>query len=331
MSALYQKRILSLTASNFVLRSANNEIDDERSKWFANDWFIRVVEWAAESLFFGYSLMAITKADPSTGQVAVQLIDRRRTLPQKGVILKQPDEQDVLLSYLDYPNELLFANLGTGLGLLEKAAPFTIYKTFSFGNWNAFEQIFGVPLRIAKVANLQSAEVPQVEQFLKNMGTAAYAVMSATTDLEVKDSNTSDANKVFERKIDVSNKELSKLVLGQTMTTDDGSSLSQSQTHADTEQLLFASDKRKMLAWLNAYLLPAMRSFGFKVLDNEAIGIPEAINPQERRAQDAVLLGAGVRLSKEYLEKHYDVEIDDRPQAASDDDAQLTLSVKKKA
>ena len=68
------------------------------------------------------------------------------------------------------------------------------------------------------------------------MGTSAYAVLPIAADLEIIESKTTDAHEVFERKIERINSELSKLYLGQTMTTDDGSSLSQSQTHAATEQ-----------------------------------------------------------------------------------------------
>ena len=293
-----------------MLRRSDGEIDEEKSKWLEQQWFRALVGWVLESRFFGYSLVWIAEADPAAAALEIELVDRRRVIPQKGLLRKQTDNDDDAIIYTDYPNDLLFACLGRAKGLLEIASIAAITKRHSFASWSEFEQIFGVPLRIAKVPSLQSNQVGEIEQWLKTMGTAAYAVLPIAAELEIIESKTTDAHEVFERKIELINSELSKLYLGQTMTTDDGSSLSQSQTHAATEQQLLQADQTTVLAWLNRHLLPALRTHGFAVAEGDRIDLPEAVDPERRLEQDKMLLSAGVRLSKKYLEETYDVEID---------------------
>ena len=335
LQAVQQKRLLALQNKDFVLRRADGEIDEERSKWFAKKWFREIVGWALESRFFGYSLVWIASAEATVGELELELVDRRRVLPQTGQLRRRAEHEEGAIRYADYPSELLFACLGREKGLLEIASIATIMKRHSFVSWGEFEQIFGVPLRIAKVPSMQSDQVYEVERWLKDMGTAAYAVLPTATEIDIKESTKTDAHEVFSQKIALLNSEMSKLYLGQTMTTDDGSSLSQSQTHAAAEQHIFQADQTAVLAWLNRTLLPVLRAQGFSLREGEMIDLPQAVDPQQRLAQDQVLLNAGVKLSKKYLEETYDVEIDDTAseEEAEEEEAQaqrLFLSIKKK-
>lgn len=61
------------------------------------------------------------------------------------------------------------------------------------------------------------------------------------------------------------NSELSKLVIGQTMTIEDGSSLSQSQTHLTVFENLVESDRNMLRDIVNNQLIPRMVKHGFPV------------------------------------------------------------------
>ena len=119
LHAVCEKRKLALINRAFILRKENGEVDEQRSRWFESSWFKSVLGWVLESRFYGYSLIAITGADAARGELQVQLADRRRTLPQRQLLLRQPDEKTGALRYVDYPNQLLFASLGRAFGLLD--------------------------------------------------------------------------------------------------------------------------------------------------------------------------------------------------------------------
>ena len=311
----------------------SGEIDEQKSEWLTRDWFRSLLTYVLESRFFGYSLIWIKGADPASGELSLELVDRRRVVPQRATLRARADVDEQGLLYLDYPTELLFACLGRAKGLLEIASIATIMKRHSLAAWGEFERVFGMPLRIVKLPSLQSEQVEEVEHWMKEMGTAAYAILPMSAEIDVKESTKTDAHEVFERKIELLNKENSKLYLGQTMTTDDGSSLSQSQTHSQTEGQLLRADESSVLGWLNKNLLPALAAHGFPITAGDQIGLPEAVDPQQRLEQDRMLLSAGVPLSKKYLEETYDVEIDDAEPDESDEagSEQLFLDIKKKA
>ena len=82
LQAVQQKRLLTLQNKGFVLRRSDGEIDEEKSKWLTQQWFRALVGWVLESRFFGYSLVWIAEADPAAAALEIELVDRRRVLPQ---------------------------------------------------------------------------------------------------------------------------------------------------------------------------------------------------------------------------------------------------------
>jgi len=98
---------------------------------------------------------------------------------------------------------------------------------------------------------------------MQNMGTEFWALFPEGTEIEVVESSKGDAFNVYDRRVDRANSELSKLIIGQTMTIEDGSSLSQSQTHLQVFQNLVDSDADMLADLVNNQLLPRMIKHGF--------------------------------------------------------------------
>ena len=87
-------------------------------------------------------------------------------------------------------------------------------------------------------------------------------VAGMETEIEFVESGKSDSYNVYDKRIDRANSELSKLVIGQTMTIEDGSSLSQSQTHLEVFENLVESDRDMLRDIVNNQLLPRMIRHG---------------------------------------------------------------------
>ena len=85
------------------------------------------------------------------------------------------------------------------------------------------------------------------------------------TEIQFVESGKGDAFNVYDKRIDRANSELSKLVIGQTMTIEDGSSLSQSQTHLQVFMNLVESDRDFLRDIINNQLIPIMVLHGFPV------------------------------------------------------------------
>ena len=85
------------------------------------------------------------------------------------------------------------------------------------------------------------------------------------TEIQFVESGKGDAFNVYDRRIDRANSEMSKLVIGRTMTIEDGSSLSQSQTHLQVFMNLVESDRDFLRDIVNNLLIPLMILHGFPV------------------------------------------------------------------
>ena len=311
LTAVVNNRILYVQNKRYVVKGQDNKVNPQKTKLLAQGWFRELVRYAMESIFYGYSLIWL-KTFQGNRVSAIELIDRRHVIPERGLIVQNVYDREGT-PFTQYPHHLLYAQFDNSIGLLERAAPLAILKRHSWANWDEFEQLFGIPIRIAKVPNLEAKGVHQVERWLDQMGTAAYAILPTSAEIEIKDGNRSDAHQVFSEKINTVNAELSKLVNGQTMTVDSGSSRSQSEVHERTQQEIRKADMDNFLWWVNQVLMPALRFHGYPFLSHDYVDNVESSLPSERIKIDEILLRSGVRLSKNYLEETYDVSIAEDP------------------
>ena len=308
LSGIVNNRVLKIQNRHFVVKDRGQRVSLEKSRLLEKSWFRHLLGYVMESLFFGYSLIWLKGFHKGGHLSCVELVDRGHVIPEQGQVVQDVREGKRHVLYGSYPHHLLYAQLGTdAVGLLEKATPLVYLKRHSWSNWDEFEQIFGMPLRVARVPNVESEEVAQIEHWLANMGSASYAILPSAAEIEIKDNQASDAHEVFQEKIKLVNSELSKLILGQTMSVDSGSSRSQSEVHERTEQHITRSDTEKVLHWLNDVLLPALRFHGYPFDEGDVIALRDEQNMAERIGIDKVLLQAGIKLSREYIESTYKV------------------------
>ena len=131
--------------------------------------------------------------------------------------------------------------------------------------WDQFGEIFGMPIRMATTASRDSAERTKISNMLENMGTAAWGLFPEGTTLEMKESANRDSYQVYDKRIDRANTEISKGILGATMTMDAGSSRSQSEVHERGLEYLIYKDSMFLKNIVNDKLLPFLLKHGFPV------------------------------------------------------------------
>jgi hypothetical protein len=308
-----ENRILRILKKEGVLKNKEGVIDLERSRLVQKRWMRHLIRKAMESKFYGYSLSYISEV--SSGSIRkLTDIPRENVIPEKGIILKEAmNFSGESIRYTEYPNFLIYIQLlPEAVGILERIAPMTIYKRHSWASWDEFEQIFGVPIRIARTMINTEKHKNELQYWLETMGTASYAILDKQVDIEVKENQKSDSFNVFLQKINVINKEISKGIVGQTMTMDDGSSQSQAEVHAETYQDITDADVMDIQDWISDDFLPVMRNWGYDIPEGYYFElVDKAIsNPEKKIKIDGELLRSGVRLKTEYLENTYDVEIE---------------------
>lgn len=311
LTGITENRTLRTTNKHYAI--AIDDIVDDKLTEFIRDkeWFEHVIQWAHESIYHGHSLIWIKELDKN-GIKKVELIDRGLVIPEHHVLLYDYDATEGI-DLSDVADILLFAQFYNPVGLLEKAAVYCILKRHSWGSWDEFEELFGIPIRIAKIASQSETVKNEVAGWLEEMGSAPFGVFPIGTEVEIKENTKTDAFNVFFKKIEALDKELSKLVLHQTMTTENGSSKAQGSVHENTLEEVIYADEKKMLSFLNNRLLTAMRNLGYAIPENAKIIVEQTTNPKEQIDIDHKMMTAGYVLKKDYLERVYGVEIESLP------------------
>ncbi|MRX40390.1 DUF935 family protein [Flavobacterium sp. LC2016-23] len=311
LTAVTEDRTLRTTNKDYIFVIDGKK--DEKLTEFIKDqeWFDVVLDEAHKSIYRGETFIWIK--DYEKGNIKkVETIDRGLIVPGQKILLRDING-NTGLDISEVNDVLLYANFYSDIGILEKAAVYTILKRHSWGSWDEFEELFGIPIRIAKIASQSESVKNEVAGWLEEMGSAPYGVFPMGTEVEIKENTKTDSFNVFFMKIQALDKELSKLILHQTMTTENGSSRSQGEVHENTLGEVTTSDRKKMLSFLNKRVVPAMRMLGYKIPDNAKIGIEKTIVAKDQIEIDSEILGAGYVLKQDYMERTYGVEIESMP------------------
>ncbi len=144
-------------------------------------------------------------------------------------------------------------------GLARSALWAWVFKSYALRDWARFCEIFGQPIRVGKYHQGASPEdVAVLKQAAFSLGSDAAAVIPEAMKLELVESGSKSASAdLYHRLIDYLDRQVSKAVLGQTMTTDDGSSgsLAQARVHAEVRADILRADARSIAATLTRDLI----------------------------------------------------------------------------
>jgi len=129
----------------------------------------------------------------------------------------------------------------------------------------AFAEVFGMPLRVGKHGTeATEAQKTALLSAVASMGTDAAAIIPEEMDIEfVETSKTTGGEKLFLGMADWFDGQTSKGVLGQTMTADDGASLSQAQVHNEVRGDIKIEDAKQLAATLRRDLVRPLVDLNF--------------------------------------------------------------------
>jgi SPP1 gp7 family putative phage head morphogenesis protein len=322
LESVMDKRRTAITNKKVTWQSAdgkpNKEIED---LILSAPWFYDLRAHAIDAKSYGFSLMEFLLN--SEGRIEeVELLPRKNTFPEfkfwafsSGCPTPSPEngvyfEQDPF-----YANTTLFVGGKKTYGKLMTVAQYVIYKRGGFGGWEQFAEIFGMPFRTGEYDPWDNDTRLKLIEGLENMGGAGYAVHPKGTAIKFHDNNSPGKAEIFQLLVKECNSEVSKAYLGGTMTTDDGSSRSQSEVHQEGQNDIHLSDMIEMEYMLNWKLKPKLIALGYKGLENGKFCYPEtnklALNELIKVVMEVAKL---VEIDEDYIYNTFGVQ---RPKAGT--------------
>jgi hypothetical protein len=272
LTGCVQQRKGFVTSQSFKIIDKSGKENEDVKLYFDTEWFGDLIDYILDSKYWGHSLIELgdvfTNAEGLLAFDGVTLIDRKHVIPEYHVFTQYQFEDHA--SGFDYHGDpykdwLIEAGKPFDLGLYLKAAPNAISKRNVTAFWDQFAEIFGMPMRIAHTTSRDEKDLNNIEKMMQSMGTAFYGLFPEGTDVEMKENSKTDSYNVYDKRIDRCDSEISKLIIGQTMTIENGSSKSQSETHLKILENLVRGDRKLVRNVINNQLLPRMVKFGFPI------------------------------------------------------------------
>jgi len=306
---------------NRKLRISNRSVQvltdgkyNEEKTWFLKTlWFNKFIKYYIDSRAYGYNLIYPKTLDENGYIKDVTTVYRTNVVPETCEILKNAyDQKGVKFNEDEYAEWMLFFGDADDLGILDKAAPLWIFKKHSWQNWDEFEEMFGVPIRIAKLASDDKRVQDQVKNWLKTLGSAAYGMFPQGTEIEILENKGTDAFNVFNEKRKAANEELAILIDGQfESSTDSGSRAKAESVIENTQHEITEDDATMALFAINEDLLPFLTKRGYPFTDKDEViwNDNKETNPKDRLKIFEGVKRLGYAVKKEQIESELDVEI----------------------
>lgn len=266
IQGLIRQRLNKVLSAKFRLVNQAGEEASEAMALFNAQWFNTFMELAMQSRWWGHSLIQLWERNEH-GYASVELVPRAHVIPEYGGWSVMPNDMSTYYLYREAPYWEWLVEVGTPRdhGLFKMAAPQFIFKKNASAQWSQYTEVFGMPLRVGKTTSRQQSDMQRMADNLRKMGSASYAVFQEGESVEFVSSAKGDGVDVYDKLIERANSELSKLIMSQTMTTDNGSSRSQAEVHERVAEDVIESDKRLLQFVINDQLLPKMAKHGFAV------------------------------------------------------------------
>lgn len=130
-------------------------------------------------------------------------------------------------------------------------------KSFGLSDWMAYAEVFGIPMRIGRYhASASEPEIATLRRAVASLGSDAAAVMPEKMMIEfLERKGGAGSDQFFEKLAEFFDKQISKGVLGQTMTSDDGSSQAQANVHDGVRSDIADDDGVQLSHTLNRCLV----------------------------------------------------------------------------
>jgi phage gp29-like protein len=190
-----------------------------------------------------------------------------------GAELRMRDESDPVNGIELQPYKFIVhePRLKTGLtlrsGLARVACVSYMCKTYTMKDWLAFIEVFGMPLRLGKYEDMADAEQKStLLNAVARLGIDAAAIIPKSMEIEFVETGVGKGSmndKIFSGMAEYLDSMLSKCILGQTMTTDDGASLSQAKVHDEVRDDIKINDAKQLAATIRRDVVKAVVDLNF--------------------------------------------------------------------
>lgn len=157
-------------------------------------------------------------------------------------------------------------------GLLRASAWMYLFKNYTLKDWVSFCEVFGMPIRLGKYDQSASEEDKrQLLEAIYSIGSDAAGIIPDSAMIEFIEANKTSTVDIYERLARYCDEQMSKAILGQTLTSDSGGgSYAQGKVHNDVRKDLTKADAGTLEMTIRRDIIGPLVEYNF----GPGIGLP---------------------------------------------------------
>ncbi len=155
-------------------------------------------------------------------------------------------------------------------GILRVVAWMYLFKNYDVKDWVAFCEVFGMPLRLGKYNAAASEEDKKaLMEAIFSLGTDAAGIIPDSTIIDFVECNKTSSVKIYEDLARYCDEQMSKAVLGQTLSSDSGGgSYAQGKVHNEVRHDLTVADAKALSVTVRRDIIRPLVEYNFGVGTN---------------------------------------------------------------
>lgn len=235
---------------------------EEETKLIQKQWMEKVITAIFESELWGFRLIELYVEKDNVEFVQIA---NEQVCPEQSIIWLDVPWSKPWIAYEDNLQELslLFFGDKKDLGILRKAAYNVLWKYYARSDWSRASEKFGMPILHIKANTNQDAELDRLEARAASFGTDGYMVTQAGDDATIIERAGQDIHKIYLENINYCDEQLSKLINGQTATSDTKAYTGSAEVQERQLDKITLSRLRKICYNMNDYVIPYLVAKGY--------------------------------------------------------------------
>lgn len=252
-------RVLPVQRAEFNLVDDNGNEDEEAKKLLDRPWYHQLIRICFLHQMQGVSLADISHLDDNLEISHVEEVPMSNYIPQQMIIVKEESDKTGW-SYKDGALEPYYVQFGNAwaLGMLNELAVIILAKKLGLGSWMNYIEKYGIPPVFVTSDRQDKKRLDELFEMMQDFRNNFFAVLSGNEKVEYgkeAGGNTTNAFLPLEERCD---NQISKRLLGQTGTTENGAWEGTAEIHERVEKSRHEYDKMVFQFYFNYIIIPKL-------------------------------------------------------------------------
>ncbi len=243
------------------------KVDEALTELASTGWMEDIIGHILDSEFYGYTLLEIQDLNPREWTCGHLLaIERNYVLPERKLLLLEGSFHSAKVDYTEIMEPLGLLQFSVqGFGSLLECAYNVIWKYYARSDWSRASEKFGMPILAIKADTNNDAELDRIEARAATFGTDGYIVVQQGDDVEILERKGEKLYEIYLEKIKLCNEEVSKIINGQTSTSDQKAFTGSAEVHERVLEDFTLARMTHIQRAMNDQVLPFLAKKGFPV------------------------------------------------------------------